>query len=464
MARRPRLLPRYVKWRDGRPRWELGGAGGDTLRKAGFRSVDLKDAGGRWLSFEAAQIAGKALNAAVDQWRAGAPAPDDATLAALASASPAQLGAALGRPDAAAFLHAPARPSPASLTWDRITQEFLDGPVRSSPATTRKVYRARASVLLTWLGGIPIEAVRPSDAARLFSRLLDVGYHREARRQAGSPNLRGTAWHQQVFDMGRAQKDALAARRLAAMDTDEDLAARPPGYTSAFYVMTFARTVFAHAVRTHDITSLRNPFEKMGLSSPQGRIRYVEPAELAHIIATAEALGLPEVADAAALAIYTVQRRADLVLLPWAILPAGRFQVTQQKTGSVIDCRLARPLVERLEAALARRQAAGTAPHDIAAPILSYPTPDALTHAWARVRAQASIDMPGCADILLHDLRDTGVTRLFEAGASMVQVCQVSGHSFRRAETIQKSYLSNRASIADAAMDLYDNWLERSAA
>jgi hypothetical protein len=60
-----KLRVAYLKWRDGRPRWEPGPA----LRSAGFKGRDLRDAGGAWLALDKAVEAANALNAEVAAWR-----------------------------------------------------------------------------------------------------------------------------------------------------------------------------------------------------------------------------------------------------------------------------------------------------------------------------------------------------------------------------------------------------------
>jgi integrase len=56
-----KIFPAYLKWRDGRPRWEPG----PKLRGQGFHGRDLKDDAGRWLGMEAAIRAADALNVEV---------------------------------------------------------------------------------------------------------------------------------------------------------------------------------------------------------------------------------------------------------------------------------------------------------------------------------------------------------------------------------------------------------------
>lgn len=64
-------LPPYLKWRDGRPRWEPG----PRLRHA-FKARDLKNDDGKFLGLEAAIAEVKKLNAEVAAWKAGLPAPN----------------------------------------------------------------------------------------------------------------------------------------------------------------------------------------------------------------------------------------------------------------------------------------------------------------------------------------------------------------------------------------------------
>ncbi len=59
------ITVKYLKFRDGRPRWEPG----PTLRAKGIKGRDLKDEAGRWLGLEAAIAAANALNAEIHAWR-----------------------------------------------------------------------------------------------------------------------------------------------------------------------------------------------------------------------------------------------------------------------------------------------------------------------------------------------------------------------------------------------------------
>lgn len=452
MARKP-ILPRYVQWRDGRPRWELGGDGGKRLRAAGFRSIDLKDAAGGWLSFEQAKIAGTKLNAAVEAWRSQPAGTTQQGLEALVQSLPAPQ-----RAFAADFAYLQRGPS----RTPRLIGELVEAHRRSKhwkqdlAEGSRKAYLSRGNVLKLWLGDVEPGAVQKSAARRWFEMMLDAGFARD-QAPAGHKG-HGLDWHTKVRDMSRAQKADLRARRESAMENDAELAANPPGYTTAFYVMSYARDLIAWANREED-TALANPFEKLNLASPGGRIRYAEAAEIGHMVTTALAMNRPALTDAIALALGTCQRRSDVLQLTWKIRAEGRFQLVQQKTGAVVGASLPKSTQAWLDAAWSRTAASGVLPLPDA-PILPYGRPDALSADWALVRAEAAKTMPSVADLLFHDLRDTAFTRLIESGSDIVSACQVSGHSIKQATTIEKAYLSHRFEIADRAINRIDDWMQ----
>lgn len=432
-------LPRYLRWRDGRPRWELGGKGGSELVKAGFRSRDLKDRAGQWLGLEAAIAEAARLNRQVDAWRRG----EDVQAG---GADPAE-GSAVrpkGRLTIADMLDAYEK-SPGFLGKARATQ---------------RVYRVYAGTLRKWLGDLEPGSIQPQDAAKLFDRLLDVAHWKEERRAAGDRRA-NHVWHDHFLLLPRAQREAVTARREEAMEEGEG---QPKGYSAAFYTCAHMHLVWDWS-RAGLGLQAPNPFARMGLASPDGRVREISPDELAHLVATAEAMGRPDVADAFVIGVLTCQRRIDMCRLGWRIRETGRVQLVQQKTGRPVDFRAPAQLMERLDASWARQKAAGTLRPDR---ILVTPSgspydyqPNVLSGYVREVRQKAAETMPSCADIVLHDARDTGVTWLFRSGLDLVRVCEISGHSLTDAETIKKAYLKSNPELADQATDAMDAWLAR---
>lgn len=143
MARRE-ILPPYLVWRDGRPRWVPG----PRLRKA-FKGRDLKDDAGRWLGLEAAIGAARALNDEVAAWKAGG--------------------------------EARRRPKPIKVTrscrslWDKFqtTPEF-----RSLAPKTQSDYASKAQVWLETFGNEPVAAIGRAALKGYWRTLYDErGHH-----------------------------------------------------------------------------------------------------------------------------------------------------------------------------------------------------------------------------------------------------------------------------------------------
>lgn len=114
-----------------------------------------------------------------------------------------------------------------------------------------------------------------------------------------------------------------------------------------------------------------------------------------------------------ALALYTGQRRADLVALTWAALDGDRFTLTQQKTGK----RLVLPVLPMLREAL---DAVRDRTSDKVIPISA----DTLTNYWPRWTTEAGIDRGAT----LHGLRKTLGKLLAETGATTRELMDVLGH------------------------------------
>lgn len=466
--RRARLLPKYVKWRDGRPRWELGGMGGKALTEAGFRSIDLKDETGAWLSFEQARLAGDALNEAVAAWRAGATAPDRATLEHLAAAVPAAPAAVLGEahavkgaPSTGRFMQAPARPADATL--GRYITAHLDSLRGRSPAT-RHTYASKAKPLIAWLGDVRPAAITPQVAQKFHATLMDAAFWKAEEAAAGNAPPRFP--HDAVRALTHRQKEELRIRRLEALDDLGD-AREAAGFTMAYDTCIYARLAWNWA-RKHEGLAAPNPFEGMDLTSPMGRVRYLEPGEILHLIETADRANLHWMGDLVIVALHSLQRRADQMTLSWAGLRRGYFDLVQAKTGKVVKPAVTETLRRRAGAMAARQSQLlrFDDPGAMIGPLLRdghgrpFTDPRQLTDAYATLRDMAAETMPSLADSKLHDLRDTGVTRFYLATKDMVRVCKQSGHSIASLELIIKHYLADHPEIAASAAASHDEWMQ----
>jgi integrase len=130
-------LPPYLKWRNGRPRWEPG----PRLRHA-FKGRDLKDEQGNFLGLEAAIAAAEKLNEEVASWRLGyavAKRPAPRRKLGHTCEDLWELWASPGNPDAA------------SPRWKKLA------------AVTRRDYKSKIGVFIEEFGDIHVGALAKAD-------------------------------------------------------------------------------------------------------------------------------------------------------------------------------------------------------------------------------------------------------------------------------------------------------------
>lgn len=73
-------------------------------------------------------------------------------------------------------------------------------------------------------------------------------------------------------------------------------------------------------------------------------------------------------------------------------------------------------------------------------------------HRWKDVMVAAEID-----GLHFHDLRGTAVTMLAEAECTAPQIAAITGHSLRHVSDILDKYLAKTRTLADQAMDKFEN-------
>ncbi|MEN0078615.1 MAG: hypothetical protein AAF753_05820 [Pseudomonadota bacterium] len=188
----------------------------------------------------------------------------------------------------------------------------------------------------------------------------------------------------------------------------------------------------------------------------------------------------PELGDTLILAIWTTQRVRTVLGLTEANVAGARLRIkpekTAKRTGRKVDMPMKGPLPARLEAARARKAARGLVhPYLIAHPTERGPYVQ-KTHGkhFRAARALAARFAPSLlgegkdpwgdaiTPFTFEDCRDTGITRLFRAGASAEQVAAWSGHKDVNAlRALADSYISLDAEIADQGGDLLDAYTER---
>lgn len=390
----------HVTWRDGRPRFSPG----PELRAAGHKGKDLRHDDGTWFS----------RGECVD-WSAK-------FVRELAK-----------KPAAGTARVQPARPVAYTVAqmfedlWR--SPKFRPGEAKShSPATVRD-YQQRASVI-------------ERDHSLIWNAPVDL---------LTRPHI-------------YAMYEALWQKR---------------GLSTARQCVLTLSTAISGAMRRGRARRTDNPCLGLKMETPDPRIRFATRAELAALIAAADTLGRPEIGDAIVLAVWTGQRQGDRLALTHRAMLNGRRIFRQSKTGAIVAIRDVPELSQRIEASQRRRAAAR------ATALLAASTAEErgaielrfahvilderrwvpflgqhYTHTFADVRTEAAKKVATVADFHDQDLRDTAVTWMALAGATIPEIISVTGHTAESATRILKHYLARHPEMADSAIGKMLVWYD----
>jgi hypothetical protein len=215
-----------------------------------------------------------------------------------------------------------------------------------------------------------------------------------------------------------------------------------------------------------------NPAHGLDMTTPPPRIRVGSIEEIDCLVATADAMGWHEIGDAIVFAVWSGQRQADRLLYINEGEKNGRMVFRQQKTGAIVSIKRAPELKMRLEAAKIRRaekkiktdfvvfNERGRAPFQNS--FYSHMILDIRKVAAAgqpNALGQPTVEpMPSVMTLTDQDFRDTAVTWLARAGATIPEICAITGHSFKTANEILKHYLALDEEMADSAIDKLTIW------
>jgi integrase len=145
------------------------------------------------------------------------------------------------------------------------------------------------------------------------------------------------------------------------------------------------------------------------------------------------------------LALWTGQRKGDLLRLPWSAYDGTYIRLRQSKTGARVTIPVGAPLKAALDAAARTK----SGPLILINPVTGHPwTANSFGCAW-RVACRAV----GIKNLTFHDLRGTSVTRLAVAGATESEIATVTGHSLRDVHRIlDRHYLHRDPALAESAI------------
>lgn len=141
------------------------------------------------------------------------------------------------------------------------------------------------------------------------------------------------------------------------------------------------------------------------------------------------------------LALWTGQRKGDLLRLRWRDYDGQCLRLSQSKTKSKVIV----PLHPNLRQLLDPKKPMDTI---LINSLGNAWTVDGFNTSWRKLCAEAKI-----FGLNFHDLRGTAATRMALAGCTVPEIAAVTGHSLRDVETIlDLHYLGGRAELAASAM------------
>jgi hypothetical protein len=466
----------HVSWRDGRPRFQPD----QNLRKAGYAGTDL-----RWPETPAAGWQAKQLKPGeknTGRWFSRGEAVDwsEAFVKKLSQATEAK---AAGKPTFSL-----PRLRPTLYTVGQLFEDWYRSPKFQVPADKAEARRLRAAKVIYADKSIVdfkqkakvIEDFAPSIWAApvdALSQPVLFGLYEELVPARGLSTARGAI---AIFSM------ALGWGRRRG------------------------KTIFRENQGV-------NPALNLQMAVPPPRVRFGTRTEIYTLVAVADHLGWHEFGDMTLLGLWSGQRQADRLELEDHGLLKGRRMFRQAKTGAVVAILEAPELEARIAASQERRRAAkaeallAAAPKDRAAiekrfrRVILNETVDPrygrcawapfksqyYSHEFAILRSFAAagiLDVPATAeaaraaraagrkapaeavwiirpcptleDFLEADLRDTAVTWMALAGATIPQIISVTGHTAESATRILKHYLARHPEMADEAIRKMIAWYD----
>lgn len=387
------------------------------LRKRGVKAIDLTDDAGRPLNLKAAIERARELTAAL---KGGAAAP------AIKTSPGLTVGDLLE-----AFLH------PANL--DAMVNPRTGKPIAIA---TRRSYRGWAPAIEETFRDQPIAGVTEELLGQWYDTMKKIRGHAMAYCAWSLMRLI-LSWKRK--DWRQPHIDWKAASRIGMVTA-------PPAK-----LRVGGRDELACLLMAMD-----NPEELYRRLAAEGRAHNGP-----HIPAR------PELGDTLVAAIWTTQRKATVLALTEFAVAGGRVrgvaQKNQQHTRRVIDMPQLGPLPQRLADALARKKARGIDSAKIAEIFIHPDLPrayDADTHGdhFREARALAAKFFPSLIGegqdawgrknltFTFEDCRDTGMTRLHDAGCTLEEICSWSNHAnVRSLMQLVSAYIEISGKTADRA-------------
>ncbi|KUR80946.1 hypothetical protein [Novosphingobium sp. FSW06-99] len=347
--------------------------------------------------------------------------------------------------------------------------------------------RTRNAEVAAWKSGAPMPgAIKPKPQGGTVNALIDR-YRRDViegiNPATGKARLKPKT--AETYEIALRRIEAWAGKHPVAYITParvralRDATAKPVdqggiGHAPAFNMLKILRQLFAFAERVDIIPPGANPARSFDLGAPAPRRHVWEAEDEGCFITAAYALGLPGMALAMELALYTAQREGDLIAFNEHQLqsielhdapvrarftgPDGEVMgwvMHQQKTSSdeaVTSMEI--PFDPKLRAKVETAIRTNRARDRAADPqrLLTYVLVDDRTglpwkkrpfiQAWRDVieHAVKTTGRTQMRDLVWHDLRRTRVVRLRRRGMIPAMIASITGHSLQSINMMLKVY------------------------
>lgn len=258
------------------------------------------------------------------------------------------------------------------------------------------------------------------------------------------------------------------------------------GHAASFQLLKMGRQIFAFAIANDIVPQGHNPFLKFGLGAPAARRTIWKPAHEKAFDDAALRLGLPSLALARKLALYTAQREGDLLRFtendyasielfdPGLIAHFGDkdgvvrgWAVEQHKTGMPLQIPFDTAMRAEVEKALRTNRARDRAadPPRLVTRVITeertgLPWKQRHFHTMFRKVLDNAADATGMEDmraLVWHDLRRTRVVRLRQMGMPKEQIATVTGTSIQTIDAMIEAYGPIDATMTAGALAAASN-------
>lgn len=242
-----------------------------------------------------------------------------------------------------------------------------------------------------------------------------------------------------------------------------------------------------------------NPCLKLKMKSLDPRVRFASRQELETLVKVADLVSRPDMGDSFVAAVWSGQRQGDRLALQVRGQVKDRLICKQSKTGAIVNMQIAPEFQRRRTAGQIRRQEAGVVSNQL---ILFENTwqpfnQNTYRHFFNDIRRvavnglwqlpdgdlrcpvnerfkylkhvtigpiQGTCLVEPCRsleDFQEMDFRDTAVTWLALAEATIPEICAVTGHSVQSATQVLRHYLAMHPDMADSAIAKMVAWFEK---